>query len=99
MVKIFIYYSLTHNKTIVKYSNGVNFYEIGSINQFNQLLLQVIDVTDLQHFSYLDRIRNNIRYVKKINSIYDNKKKELDRERRHLVDAWKVNAFRRHCRK
>lgn len=95
MVKIFIYYSLTHNKIVVKYSNGVNFNEVGSINQFNQLLLQIIDVTDLQHLSSLERIKRKIRYVKKINSIYEDKKRELDRERRHLVNAWKVNSFRR----
>lgn len=95
MVKIFIYYSLTHNKIVVKYSNGVNLKDVGSVNQFNQLLLQIIDVTDLQHFSSLERIKRRYRYVKKINSIYEDKKKELDRERRHLVNAWNVNAIRR----
>lgn len=98
MVKIFIYYSLTHNKIVVKYSNGVNLKDVGSVNQFNQLLLQIIDVTDLQHFSSLERIKRRYRYVKKINSIYEDKKKELDRERRHLVNAWKVNAIRRSCK-
>lgn len=98
MVKIFIYYSLTHNKIVVKYSNGVNLKDVGSVNQFNQLLLQIIDVTDLQHFSSLERIKRRYRYVKKINSIYEDKKKELDRERRHLVNAWKVNSIRRSCK-
>ena len=97
MVKICIFYSLTHNKVIVKYSTGVNQLEVGSINQYNQLLLQVINIVDLQHVSSLKRIKSKLKYVKKINSIYREQIKTLDRERRTKLDVIKITSSRRSC--
>lgn len=82
MVKIYIYYSYTHDKFITKYITGVNLLEVGHVNQFNQELIQIIDTSDLRKKSRLNRSITRYRYVKKISSLYDKEIKELkERER------------------
>ena len=85
MVKIYIYYSYTHDKFITKYITGVNLLEVGHVNQFNQELIQIIDINDLRKKSRLNHTIERYRYVKKINSLYKEDIKSLKRERKEKI--------------
>ena len=85
MVKIYIYYSYSHDKFITKYITGTNLTEVGHINQFNQELIQIIAVNDLQKKSKLNRTISRYRYIKKINSLYSEDIKELKIERKERL--------------
>lgn len=88
MVKIYIYYSYTHDKFITKYITGVNLLEVGHLNQFNQELIQIIDTSDLQKKSRLNRSITRYRYVKKISSLYDKEIKELKEKRKERLKCF-----------
>ena len=85
MVKIYILYSYTHNKFITKYITGTNLQNVGHVNQFNQEVLQIIDVDDLKNYSVFKRIRRKFRYVKRINSSYKKDVDSLRRERKERL--------------
>ena len=88
MVKIYIYYSYTHDKFITKYITGVNLLEVGHLNQFNQELIQIIDIADLRKKSRLNRSITRYRYVKRISSLYDKEIKELKKKRKERLKCY-----------
>lgn len=88
MVKIYIYYSYTHDKFITKYITGVNLLEVGHVNQFNQELIQIIDTSNLRKKSRLNRSITRYRYVKKISSLYDKEIKELKEKRKERLKCY-----------
>lgn len=88
MVKIYIYYSYTHDKFITKYITGVNLLEVGHVNQFNQELIQIIDIADLRRKSRLNRSITRYRYVKRISSLYDEEIKELKKKRKERLKCY-----------
>ena len=88
MVKIYIYYSYTHDKFITKYITGVNLLEVGHVNQFNQELIQIIDINDLRKKSRLNRSITRYRYVKRISSLYDKEIKELKKKRKERLKCY-----------
>ena len=88
MVKIYIYYSYTHDKFITKYITGVNLLEVGHVNQFNQELIQIIDTSDLRKKSRLNRSITRYRYVKRISSLYDEEIKELKKKRKERLKCY-----------
>lgn len=88
MVKIYIFYSYTHDKFITKYITGVNFLEVGHVNQYNQELIQIIDVTDLKNYSVFQRIMRKIKYVRRINSFFKRDIKSLKKERKEMLKCF-----------
>lgn len=83
IIKVYVFYSLTHNKFIIKYSTGVNSLEVGSVNQYQQVLVQIIELTEKspKKFSLKYTIKKFM-YISRINKFYRESLKEIKQERR-----------------
>lgn len=88
MAKIYILYSYTHNKFITKYITGTNLQEVGHVNQFNQEILQIIDLTDLKNYSVFQHFKRKFKYVKRINSSYKRDINSLKKERKEMLKCF-----------
>lgn len=92
MVRVYVFYSLTHNKFIIKYSKSIaTVYELGKVNQYNQVLLQVIDLTEPQEKSLKYTIKR-YKYISRINKLYRNEIAEIKLERRNRKNAFLHNG-------
>lgn len=94
MVRVYVYYSLTHNKFVIKYSKSIaTVYELGKVNQYNQVLLQVIDLTEPQEKGLKYTIKR-YKYISRINRLYKEEIKDIKAERRQKRHEFITN--RRH---
>ena len=94
MVRVYVYYSLTHNKFVIKYSKSIaTVYELGKVNQYNQVLLQVIDLTEPQEKGLKYTIKR-YKYISRINRLYKEEIKDIKAERRQERHEFITN--RRH---
>lgn len=93
MVRVYVLYSLTHNKFIIKYSTAKAYkHEVGYINQYNQVLLQIIDLSKprkkglkytLDKVKYISRINRLKEEIKDIKAERRQKRHEFITNRRH----------------
>lgn len=89
MVKVYVFYSLTHNKFVIKYSKSLsNAHDVDHKNQYNQVLLQIIDLDDLETKRSLKYTLKRIKYISRINSLYRKEIKEIKSERRRHKCSW-----------
>ncbi len=89
MVKVYVFYSLTHNKFVIKYSKSLsNAHDVDYKNQYNQVLLQIIDLDDLETKRSLKYTLKRIKYISRINSLYRKEIKEIKSERRRHKCSW-----------
>lgn len=91
MAKIYVYYSVPHNKFVIKYSTSLSTLEVGHTNQYGQILLQVIYLEDSKPKRSLKRMIKQLLYVRKIKSLYRKQIKELKRERRKQVKCYQTH--------
>ena len=85
MVRVYVFYSLTHNKFVIKYSTGVNTLQVGDVNQYMQVLLQIIDIDSKYRKKGLKYTINKIKYILRIKRLYRKELKEIKLERRARV--------------
>ena len=92
MVKVYVFYSLTHNKFVIKYSTGVNTLRVGDVNQYMQVLLQIIDIDSKYRKKSLKYMINRIKYILRIKRLYRKELKEIKLERRTRVKCFKKSV-------
>lgn len=88
MVRVYVFYSLTHNKFVIKYSTGVNTLQVGDVNQYMQVLLQIIDIDSKYRKKGLKYTINKIKYILRIKRLYRKELKEIKLERRARVKCF-----------
>lgn len=88
MVRVYVFYSLTHNKFVIKYSTGVNTLRVGDVNQYMQVLLQIIDIDSKYRKKSLKYTINRIKYILRIKRLYRKELKEIKLERRARVKCF-----------
>lgn len=92
MVRVYVFYSLTHNKFVIKYSTGVNTLKVGDVNQYMQVLLQIIDIDSKYRKKVLKYTINRIKYILRIKKLYRKELKEIKLERRTRVKCFKKSV-------
>lgn len=92
MVRVYVFYSLTHNKFVIKYSTGVNTLQVGDVNQYMQVLLQIIDIDCKYRKKGLKYTINRIKYILRIKKLYRKELKEIKLERRTRVKCFKKSV-------
>lgn len=88
MVRVYVFYSLTHNKFVIKYSTGVNTLQVGDVNQYMQVLLQIIDIDSKYRKKSLKYTINKIKYILRIKRLYRKELKKIKLERRARVKCF-----------
>lgn len=92
MVKVYVFYSLTHNKFVIKYSTGVNTLQVGDVNQYMQVLLQIIDIDSKYRKKGLKYTINKIKYILRIKKLYRKELKKIKLERRAKSKCFKKSV-------
>lgn len=94
MVRVYVLYSLTHNKFVIKYSTAKAYkHEVGYINQYNQVLLQIIDLSK-PHKKGLKYTLDKVKYISRINRLYKEEIKDIKAERRQKRHEFFINRRR-----